>query len=74
VDAQIEQEKRLAAESAAALVESGMRVGLGTGSTVAYLIPALAEPTPKRRRGRSGSPSGRSPWTVSTSPSTAPIR
>jgi ribose 5-phosphate isomerase A len=43
VDAQIEQEKRLAAEAAAALVESGMRVGLGTGSTVAYLIPALAE-------------------------------
>jgi ribose 5-phosphate isomerase A len=43
VDAQIEREKRLAAEAAAALVESGMRVGLGTGSTVAYLLPALAE-------------------------------
>jgi ribose 5-phosphate isomerase A len=43
VGAQIEQEKRLAAEAAAALVESGMRVGLGTGSTVAYLVPALAE-------------------------------
>lgn len=25
------------------MVESGMRVGLGTGSTVAYLIPALAD-------------------------------
>ena len=25
------------------LVESGMRVGLGTGSTVAYLLPALAK-------------------------------
>jgi ribose 5-phosphate isomerase A len=32
----------LAAEAAAALVEDGMRVGLGTGSTVAYLLPALA--------------------------------
>jgi ribose 5-phosphate isomerase A len=36
-------EKRLAAEAAARLVESGMSVGLGTGSTVAYLLPALAE-------------------------------
>jgi ribose 5-phosphate isomerase A len=38
----VEQEKRLAAEAAAELVEDGMRVGLGTGSTVAYLLPALA--------------------------------
>ena len=38
-------EKRLAAEAAAELVESGMTVGLGTGSTVAHLLPAL------RRRG-----------------------
>ena len=36
-------EKRLAAEAAAQLVEAGMTVGLGTGSTVAYLLPALAE-------------------------------
>lgn len=36
-------EKQAAAEAAAALVEDGMRVGLGTGSTVAYLLPALAE-------------------------------
>lgn len=35
-------EKQLAAEAAAELVESGMTVGLGTGSTVAYLLPALA--------------------------------
>lgn len=35
-------EKRQAAESAAELVEGGMTVGLGTGSTVAYLLPALA--------------------------------
>jgi ribose 5-phosphate isomerase A len=37
-----EAEKRAAAEAAAELVESGMRVGLGTGSTVAHLLPALA--------------------------------
>ena len=35
-------EKRAAAEAAAQLVEDGMRVGLGTGSTVAFLLPALA--------------------------------
>jgi ribose 5-phosphate isomerase A len=38
----IEQEKRVAAEAAAQLVQDGMRVGLGTGSTVAHLLPALA--------------------------------
>ncbi|MEQ4210394.1 ribose 5-phosphate isomerase A [Actinopolymorpha sp. B9G3] len=37
-----EREKRLAAEAAAELVAGGMTVGLGTGSTVAYLLPALA--------------------------------
>lgn len=37
-----ETEKRVAAEAAALLVEDGMRVGLGTGSTVAHLLPALA--------------------------------
>jgi ribose 5-phosphate isomerase A len=41
-------EKRLAAEAAAELVEAGMTVGLGTGSTVAHLLPALA------RRGLEG--------------------
>ncbi len=35
-------EKRLAAEAAAELVEAGMTVGLGTGSTVAHLLPAIA--------------------------------
>ncbi|HZL47751.1 MAG TPA: ribose 5-phosphate isomerase A [Solirubrobacteraceae bacterium] len=39
----VEQYKRAAAEAAAAIVRDGMRVGLGTGSTVAYLLPALAE-------------------------------
>lgn len=37
-----DDEKRLAAEAASELVESGMTVGLGTGSTVAHLLPALA--------------------------------
>lgn len=41
-------EKRLAAEAAAELVESGMTVGLGTGSTVSHLLPAIA------RRGLEG--------------------
>jgi ribose 5-phosphate isomerase A len=36
-------EKQAAAEAAALLVEDGMRVGLGTGSTVAFLLPALAQ-------------------------------
>ncbi len=38
----LDDEKRLAAEAAADLVESGMTVGLGTGSTVAHLLPAVA--------------------------------
>ena len=38
----IEAEKRAAAEQAAGLVEDGMTVGLGTGTTVAYLLPVLA--------------------------------
>jgi ribose 5-phosphate isomerase A len=37
-----EREKQAAAEAAALLVEDGMVVGLGTGSTVAHLLPALA--------------------------------
>jgi ribose 5-phosphate isomerase A len=38
----IEDEKRAAAAQAAELVEDGMTVGLGTGTTVAYLLPVLA--------------------------------
>jgi ribose 5-phosphate isomerase A len=41
-------EKRLAAEAAAELVESGKTLGLGTGSTVAHLLLAIA------RRGLEG--------------------
>ena len=37
-----EREKQIAAEAAADLVQDGMTVGLGTGSTVAFLLPALA--------------------------------
>ena len=37
-----DDEKRLAAEAAAELIEDGMAVGLGTGSTVAHLLPAIA--------------------------------
>ena len=37
-----DDEKRAAAEEAARLVSNGMVVGLGTGTTVAFLIPALA--------------------------------
>ena len=43
-----DDEKRIAAEAAAELVENGMTVGLGTGSTVAHLLPAIA------RRGLTG--------------------
>ncbi|HEX3172872.1 MAG TPA: ribose-5-phosphate isomerase RpiA [Solirubrobacterales bacterium] len=38
----VEDEKRIVAVAAAELVEDGMTVGLGTGSTVAFLLPALA--------------------------------
>lgn len=38
----VEREKRIAGEAAAALAEDGMTVGLGTGSTAAYFVTALA--------------------------------
>lgn len=38
----VDAQKRAAAEAAAALVESGMVVGLGTGSTAAWFVRALA--------------------------------
>jgi ribose 5-phosphate isomerase A len=40
--ADVEREKRLAAEAAAELVDNGMTVGLGTGTTVGFLLPSLA--------------------------------
>jgi ribose 5-phosphate isomerase A len=39
----VEALKRAAARAAAELVQDGMRVGLGTGTTVAHLLPAIAE-------------------------------
>jgi len=42
VDPEREAEKQRAAEAAAQMVEDSMTVGLGTGTTVAYLLPALA--------------------------------
>jgi ribose 5-phosphate isomerase A len=39
----LEDEKRLAATTAAALIEPDTRVGLGTGTTVAYLLEAIAQ-------------------------------
>jgi ribose 5-phosphate isomerase A len=40
---EIDGYKRDAARAAAELVRDGMRVGLGTGSTAAHLLPALVE-------------------------------
>ena len=57
----LEAEKRVAAVAAAAEVGDGMTVGLGTGSTVAYLLRALAE------RGLAGL------RCVATSPATADL-
>jgi ribose 5-phosphate isomerase A len=42
VGADVEREKQLVAQAAADLVEDGMRVGLGTGSTAARFVEALA--------------------------------
>ncbi len=40
--ARVESHKQAAARAAAELVSDGARVGLGTGTTVAHLLPALA--------------------------------
>jgi len=42
VSTDFEREKQLAAEAAAALVDDGTAVGLGTGSTAGYFLRALA--------------------------------
>jgi ribose 5-phosphate isomerase A len=49
-DEEIGRLKRAAASAAAELLEDGMRVGLGTGSTVAHLLPAIAERSLKNLR------------------------
>ena len=38
----VDREKEVVAEAGALLVEDGMRVGLGTGTTVAHLLPLIA--------------------------------
>jgi ribose 5-phosphate isomerase A len=43
----VQAEKRLAAEAAGELVQDGMLVGLGTGTTVAILLEAIARRTPR---------------------------
>jgi ribose 5-phosphate isomerase A len=45
----VEDEKRLAGEAAAELVEDGMAVGLGTGTTVDHFLAALARRAPAIR-------------------------
>ena len=43
MESDLDAEKQRAADAAAQLVENSMTVGLGTGSTVAFLLPALAK-------------------------------
>jgi ribose 5-phosphate isomerase A len=45
----LEEEKRLAAETAVERIEPDSRVGLGTGTTVAYLLDAIARRGVKAR-------------------------
>ncbi len=60
---EIEEQKRAAGYAAADLVEDGMLAGLGTGSTVAFLLQALGERAGALSRARF----------VATSPATASI-
>ncbi|HWY18145.1 MAG TPA: ribose-5-phosphate isomerase RpiA [Solirubrobacteraceae bacterium] len=60
---EIGRRKLAAARAAAELVQDGMAVGLGTGSTVAYLLAALGERAGELKRARC----------VATSPATAHI-
>jgi ribose 5-phosphate isomerase A len=48
--APLDEQMRAAAVAAVALIEPGMRVGLGTGRTVAQLLPTLAERRIERLR------------------------
>jgi ribose 5-phosphate isomerase A len=59
----IDAQKRLAARAGAELIEDGMHAGLGTGSTVAFLLQALGERAASLTRARF----------VATSPATARI-
>jgi ribose 5-phosphate isomerase A len=54
-----DEQKRLAGEAAAALVESGMIVGMGTGSTAAWFVRALARRMETERLDVRGVPTSR---------------
>src|SRR6185437_696620 len=57
IDASMQNEwKKVAAESAARLVEDGMAVGLGTGSTAEFFLTALAQRLSSERLRISGIP------------------
>lgn len=57
IDASLQNEwKKAAAESAAQLVQDGMLVGLGTGSTAAFFIEALARRLSNERLSIAGIP------------------
>ena len=43
IESDLNKEKKAAAEKAVEFIESGMLIGLGTGSTVKFLIKSLAE-------------------------------
>jgi ribose 5-phosphate isomerase A len=47
VSVDLDGEKRLAARAASELVRDGMRVGLGTGTTVDFLLEAIAQRAPR---------------------------
>ena len=84
----IDDEKRLAAEAAADLVEDGMRSGLGTGTTVAHFLPGAGRARGStsvcvatslyrrstRARSRLAASSRSTRSTGSTWPSTVPTR
>ena len=46
----IDDDKRIAAEAAVAEIRDGMLVGIGTGSTVAFAIHAIAARLPELRK------------------------
>ena len=52
----VARHKQQAASAAAELAGDGMRIGLGTGTTVSYLLPALAERGLERIRWVASSP------------------
>jgi ribose 5-phosphate isomerase A len=64
VNASIDPAKQAAGHAAAELVEAGMTLGLGTGSTVAYLLEALGR---RRLTGIRGLPTSEATAAIATS-------